>query len=875
MKKLLDMSLTWKLVSALMVAAVISALAIGGGAYFVAQDNLRDTVQSQLAQPIKIRADRLTEYEESLKQDLSFFGSIRDVGLAFNQFSMAMAKLPDGMSTEDLRLAYTDNNPNPFSERMALDKADDGSKYSTVHSLLHPMFRSFLEARGFYDVFLISPDGVIVYSVVKEADFHTSVTGGEYADTGLARVFNRASEMEPGEFAFEDFEPYAPSADAPAAFVGLPVFASARFGKPVEFQGVLAVQLPREALETAIMSENAESPIQTFLVRDDSMVLTDIASTEELDALNARFDLPEADGRKTEVTEMQGLGSDLSVVAYGPATFFGKNWWVASQKSVSTAYLLVEQVRTGMSMVALPAMIAIAFVAWLIGKSLSRPVLAIDGDMNKMIGGNLNFTATGMERGDEIGAMARNIDVFRQKLLEAEQARADREEAEQLEAIRRQAMLDELEANVGAVVTAVSAGQLGERVVQEFDDEVLNNLGAGVNGICDSVSMFLTELDAVVVRIAEGDLTARFNGDFAGRFAEVQVGLNAMMKQLGGTVGMIKSNGAEMMSAIRVLNEGSADLAERAESQAASLEETAATMEEITATIHLNAENATKATNMAADTQSNANDGRAIVQKAVEAMGEIETSSSKITDIISVIDAIAFQTNLLALNAAVEAARAGDAGKGFAVVASEVRTLAQRSAEAAADITNLITVSSDKVSDGVLLVNQTGEALSKILQSISTFSERIAEISSASQEQSAGVGQISNSISHMDDMTQQNARLADQSATVAKNLASLSVSMNDLIGSFTTSETVETEASANRRTNEPAGDSNAAPVTPSVAEDLKLSAAANSGGTGLTDTPSESEADEEWMRLTKSPENAAAEEDRFDEAEPGAQWKDF
>jgi methyl-accepting chemotaxis protein len=229
---------------------------------------------------------------------------------------------------------------------------------------------------------------------------------------------------------------------------------------------------------------------------------------------------------------------------------------------------------------------------------------------------------------------------------------------------------------------------------------------------------------------------------------------------------------------------GAQNLSARAENQAASLEEIAATMEEMSATVKTNAENAFSAQGLSSEASQRADKGGAIVAEAVTAMASIEEGSRKIADIVTVIDGFAFQTNLLALNAAVEAARAGEAGKGFAVVASEVRTLAQRSAEAARDIKNLIQESSHQVSDGVRLVEETGEALREIVEAIRKVSETITEISEASREQSSGVDEITAAITSMDEITQQNSALADESASAAKGLTEQANALLELIRFF-------------------------------------------------------------------------------------------
>jgi methyl-accepting chemotaxis protein len=215
---------------------------------------------------------------------------------------------------------------------------------------------------------------------------------------------------------------------------------------------------------------------------------------------------------------------------------------------------------------------------------------------------------------------------------------------------------------------------------------------------------------------------------------------------------------------------GNADLSSRTEQQASSLEETASAMEELTGTVKLNAENADQAKGLASQASDVASEGGKVIEQVVHTMGEINDSAQRISDIIGVIDGIAFQTNILALNAAVEAARAGEQGRGFAVVASEVRTLAQRSAEAAKDIKALISASVDKIGDGNVLVNKSGETMANIVTAIKRVNDIMSEIAAASSEQATGIQEVSNSVVQMDEMTQQNAALVEQAAAAADSM---------------------------------------------------------------------------------------------------------
>jgi methyl-accepting chemotaxis protein len=286
-------------------------------------------------------------------------------------------------------------------------------------------------------------------------------------------------------------------------------------------------------------------------------------------------------------------------------------------------------------------------------------------------------------------------------------------------------------------------------------------------------------------KLAEGDFNIKL--DSIGRKDEIgQISDAAEMvaERVGATIGNIKLSASEVTNASAEISTSTTDLSQRTEEQAASLEETSASMEEMTATVKKNAENAQQASSLAASTQDVADRGGAVVAKTVEAMAKIEDSSRKISDIIGVIDEIARQTNLLALNAAVEAARAGEAGRGFAVVASEVRSLAQRSSQAAKDIKDLITNSNGQVKDGVELVNKAGESLTEIVESIKKVTAVVSEIANASMEQSTGIEQINKALTQMDEVTQQNSALVEENAATAKTLEGQAKSMDERVSFF-------------------------------------------------------------------------------------------
>ncbi len=295
----------------------------------------------------------------------------------------------------------------------------------------------------------------------------------------------------------------------------------------------------------------------------------------------------------------------------------------------------------------------------------------------------------------------------------------------------------------------------------------------------------LTALVSPLVALAGGNFGIAIAGtDRKDEVGQIAQAVSQMAERVRATIGNIKNSAREVTNASAEISTSTTDLSQRTEEQAASLEQTSASMEEISSTVRKNAENAQHANESTAVTRDVAHRGGEVVAKAVDAMAKIEESSRKISDIIGVIDEIARQTNLLALNAAVEAARAGEAGRGFAVVASEVRSLAQRSSQAAKDIKDLITNSNGQVKDGVDLVNRAGVALNEIVESINTVADIVADIATASAEQATGLDEINKALTQMDNVTQQNSALVEENAATAKTLEHQAKAMDDQVAFF-------------------------------------------------------------------------------------------
>jgi len=439
---------------------------------------------------------------------------------------------------------------------------------------------------------------------------------------------------------------------------------------------------------------------------------------------------------------------------------------------------IANQMAWTIGLTALAVLLGATVIVALVARKIMGPIPQLTAVAGMLAKGKLDVALPHQQLRNEIGALARALDIFRESAVaknDLERAAADTRSLSERERLDREAARAEEIAQTEAAVAALA----------------------------DSLN-----------RLSGGDLTVRIEQPFTDSLDRLRVDfnnsveiLNTTLSQLRDETRVIEDNSNEMRAATD-------DLSKRTEQQAASLEQTSAALDEITATVRSSSTRADEASEMASSARKSTESSSKVVSDAVDAMGRIETASSEISKIINVIDEIAFQTNLLALNAGVEAARAGESGRGFAVVAQEVRELAQRSANAAKDIKALITKSGDEVAGGVKLVRATGAALGEISGQVARINDHIGSIATSAREQSTALHEINASVNQMDQFTQRNAAMVEETTAVTHRLADSASALAGMVGQFRMSGASQTARAASPAPRSMPAGLNRLPVTP-------------------------------------------------------------
>jgi methyl-accepting chemotaxis protein len=793
-----QLKIAQKLPLALVGSALVVSAGVGIASYFIGLQTVQNQRDASMQAALQTSASAVENYYRTVEVDLRLFaqrsdtaGAVKNMIRTFDQMRMGI-----GDGTKALfQTAYVEGNPNPDAGWELLESGGKAAGYDAQHKKFHPGLRALLLERGYADIFLVSPTGEIIYSAAKRSDFAGNLlTEPALAETGLAQVFNAVKDAEAGTTSFADFTAYGPRGGLPTSFMAIPVFDEET---PM---GVLAVAVASSALGAQLSSVSGLGEGgEALLVGSDGFLRVDSDYTEGDDtlvtALHSTVVTDAAAGTPGQGTITDYRGTPMVIAAQG-VSVQGTNWAIVAAQPESTAMAPIVEMRNTMLLVGAVLLALAALGGYLVSRSISRPLSRLTNTMDELANGELNLDVAGQARSDEIGAMARAVEVFRQnavriaEMTEAEAAQIIRNQAE------RAAMMQDLQRAFGAVVDAAIAGDFSKRVDAEFPDDELNTLAHSVNSLVETVDRGLEETGSVLSALANTDLTRRMEGDYLGAFAKLKADTNAVADKLSDIVGQLKETSLQLKTATSEILAGANDLSERTTKQAATIEETSAAMEQLASTVMQNAQRAQDASRAAAGVSQTAEEGGQIMHQATEAMERITQSSGKISNIIGLIDDIAFQTNLLALNASVEAARAGDAGKGFAVVAVEVRRLAQSAASASADVKLLIEQSAGEVMSGSKLVLDAAAKLGTMVIAARTSNEAMNGIARESREQAGAIDEVNTAVRTMDEMTQHNAALVEEINAAIEQTEAQATELDRIVDIFATEPEAATGKSA-------------------------------------------------------------------------------
>jgi methyl-accepting chemotaxis protein len=481
-------------------------------------------------------------------------------------------------------------------------------------------------------------------------------------------------------------------------------------------------------------------------------------------------------------------GAEEDKLTYAQA-FAPWGWVIASGVLLTTIQAIFLQAALLSAAIAAGIILALLVVGLLIARGISKPIAGLNANIAALTRNEFDIVLADQHRKDEIGDMARAVEVFRDnglKISQMTEAEAARIIADQG---ARQEMMTQLQGAFGQVVDAAVAGDFTRQVEVEFPDPELNALAASVNNLVATFHRGVSEIGLVLGAMAQTDLTLRMHGEYEGAFAKLKADTNAVADKLTEVVTQLRGTSRTLKTATGEILSGANDLSERTTRQAATIEETSATMEQLATTVLQNADRARDASVNANAVTKTAEESGQVMDAATAAMDRITQSSGKISNIIGMIDDIAFQTNLLALNASVEAARAGDAGKGFAVVAVEVRRLAQSAATASADVKVLIEQSANEVKTGSKLVEDAAGKLRSMLEGARGNNGLLESIARDSREQASAIEEINIAVRTMDEMTQHNAALVEETNAAIEQTEAQANELDQIVDIFVLKET--------------------------------------------------------------------------------------
>lgn len=671
-------------------ATLITGLFVTAIAVYSERQSLTHATKNKLEAVAMARQEALNTWFANIEADLTSLARDPSTLDALAAFQEGWAAI-EGDQLSYLQSTYITENPNALGSKHEMIAANDGSAYSQVHGQFHPFFKTYLEAKGYYDIFLFDPQGNLVYTVFKELDYATNMNAGEWADTDLANAFRAGLDAGQNNTAdpisFFDFKPYAPSYGAAASFISHPLVSL-----DGETQGVLVFQMPIDTLNTVMQSTAGLGQTgESFFVGEDRLMRNDAVLSKESTLLKQSVSgshIQAALSGKSGIADETSYRGHATIAAYEPLDYRGTRWALIVEQGVEEILQPANIAARNLILEVLALSAVLIAAAMYLGRRLVAPISDVTAKMNAVADHDLSVTIPHTQRGDEIGDMARSLEVFRDRAKEADEARgAQAKEREERAAAEQAQRAVQAKADIERVEEERRVMEENEKqvraAVRTLADEIERELNANIRGMVDQTNA-LTDTAKHVSQNAQSVTTDA---------SEATTNANEAL----GAAQTVASAAEELFASIK-------EISRQVEHS------TALTKRTVTAA------SATRTT-----------------------IADLEKAAGNIHQVVSLISDIAEQTNLLALNATIEAARAGEAGRGFAVVAGEVKNLAGQTARSTQEITGHI----DNIQH---VVAQAVEAIDAINSQITEVESVSVDIAGAVEQQSGATEEISRSV---------------------------------------------------------------------------------------------------------------------------------